>query len=66
MPEAAKMKCPACGALMNHHADKIDYGAAVDEGADAEAGGVIIEAHTCPVCGCSASRTADVGEVFGE
>jgi ribosomal protein S27AE len=54
-----QMKCPECGALMNHHADKLDYGAA-------EEGGVVVEAHACPGCGRSATRPAraegDTGE----
>ena len=54
MPETDKMKCPDCGAEMNHHADKLHYGDAADD----DAGGVIIEAHTCPACGRSATRTS--------
>lgn len=56
MPETDKMKCPNCGAEMNHHADKLDYGAEADEAADADEGGVVIEAHTCPNCGHTATR----------
>ena len=56
MPETDKMNCPDCGAEMNHHADKLDYGAAADEASDA--GGVVIEAHTCPDCGRTATRPA--------
>ena len=52
MPETDKMNCPDCGAEMNHHADKLDYGT------DAEAGGLVIEAHTCPDCGRTATRPA--------
>ena len=57
MPDTEKMKCPECGAEMNHHADKLDYGAAPESGTDVEAG-VVIEAHTCPHCGYSATRPA--------
>ena len=57
MPETNKMNCPDCGAEMNHHADKLVYDAASDE--DADEGGVILEAHTCPGCGRSATRAAD-------
>ena len=57
MSDTEKMKCPECGAEMNHHADKLDYGAAPDDGTDAD-GGVVVEAHTCPDCGCSAARPA--------
>jgi ribosomal protein S27AE len=56
MPETDKMKCPDCGAEMNHHADKLDYGAAWDEASDTGEGGVVIEAHACPVCGRAAAR----------
>jgi ribosomal protein S27AE len=62
MPENDKMKCPNCGAEMNHHADKIVYDAEPDGGADE--GGVIFEAHTCPNCGRSATRTR--GAASGE
>ena len=58
MTESDRMKCPECGAEMNHHADKIDYGASPETGAEADGGGVLIEAHTCPECGCSAARPA--------
>jgi len=46
-----KMTCPDCGAEMNHHATKIDYG--VDDRAvvDPVFGGVLKEVHTCPNCG---------------
>lgn len=59
MPDADKMTCADCGAEMNHHADKLDYGVAPDGAADAADGaGVVIEAHTCPNCGHAATRTA--------
>jgi ribosomal protein S27AE len=58
MPETDRMKCPDCGAEMNHHADKLDYGAAADEASDTSEGGIIIEAHTCPACGHTATRAA--------
>lgn len=54
MPEADKMKCPDCGAEMNHHADKLVHDSSPDE--DADEGGRILEAHTCPACGRSATR----------
>ncbi len=55
-----KMICPDCGVEMNHHADKIDYTAALDEpeAIDAEFGGVLEEAHTCPSCGKTRLRRA--------
>jgi ribosomal protein S27AE len=55
-----KMKCPGCGASMNHHADKLVYGDAADEG------GAVVEAHACPGCGLSASRPARAGGDSGE
>lgn len=47
------MECQDCGVRMNHHADKIDYNAGLDdpEALDPLLGGVLEEAHTCPVCG---------------
>jgi hypothetical protein len=52
------MKCPDCGIDMNHHADKINYSAALAAPgtADAELGGVIEEVHTCPGCGKTEMR----------
>jgi ribosomal protein S27AE len=58
MSETDKMKCPDCGAEMNHHADKLDYSAVPAEASEIDEGGVVIEAHTCPDCGCMATRTA--------
>ena len=56
-----KLVCPDCGVEMNHHADKIDYTAALDnpEDADPAFGGVLEEAHTCPVCGRTHLRRAE-------
>jgi predicted RNA-binding Zn-ribbon protein involved in translation (DUF1610 family) len=53
MSKNSKMKCPACGAEMNHHAEKIDYTAGLTDphAMDPELGGVIEEVHTCPKCG---------------
>jgi hypothetical protein len=38
---------------MNHHADKVDYGAGVrpEQGADPDFGGVLQQVHQCPNCG---------------
>jgi ribosomal protein S27AE len=48
-----KIVCRDCGIEMNHHADKIDYGAALAQGeaVDPQLGGVLQRAHTCPGCG---------------
>lgn len=54
MAEMNKMTCPDCGVEMNHHADKVEYG----EGAGDEPGGTLVEAHTCPRCGRTATREA--------
>jgi ribosomal protein S27AE len=58
MPETDKMKCPDCGAEMNHHADKLVYGEASEDAGGAEDAGLILEAHACPGCGHSATRAA--------
>ena len=59
MPETDKMNCPDCGAEMNHHADKLDYGAVAGEATpDVFEGAPVIEAHTCPDCGRTAARPA--------
>ncbi len=53
-----KMICPDCGVEMNHHADKVDYTATISEpdAIDADLGGVLKEAHTCPKCGKTDTR----------
>lgn len=60
MTNTNKMICPDCGVEMNHHAMKIDYTAALDdpEAIDPDFGGVLEEAHTCPVCGRTHMRKA--------
>ena len=61
MAKTNKMICPDCGVEMNHHADKIDYSAALDDALNVDTvfGGVVEEAHTCPVCGQQHLRRAD-------
>ena len=46
-----KLKCPKCGAEMNHHAMKIDYESDDAEIIDTVFGGVLKAAHSCPNCG---------------
>ena len=57
---ANKMTCLQCGDEMNHHADKVDYGAHLDEPsvASADFGGLLQEVHTCPGCGNVEMRVA--------
>jgi predicted RNA-binding Zn-ribbon protein involved in translation (DUF1610 family) len=52
-----KMICPACGAEMNCHAEKLVYS---DMGSAAHIAMAerIHEVHTCPQCGRSESRAA--------
>jgi ribosomal protein S27AE len=52
------MICPDCGAEMNHHAMKIDYGTDDPKAIDPAFGGVVQEAHTCPECGQTSLREA--------
>jgi predicted RNA-binding Zn-ribbon protein involved in translation (DUF1610 family) len=53
-----KMKCPNCGAEMNHHADKIIYGVGspVEPASTFGMDGVLEEFYACPTCGSAASR----------
>jgi ribosomal protein S27AE len=46
-----KMICPKCGAEMNHHALKVDYGDVDPALIDNVFEGVLKEVHTCPKCG---------------
>ena len=45
-----KMICPKCGAEMNKHAVKVDYGEDDPTMVDNVIGGVMKEVHTCPKC----------------
>ena len=56
----SKMICASCGVEMNHHSDKVVYGAEAQQAAptDPTWGGFIEEFHTCPKCGVGASRHA--------
>lgn len=60
MSNTSKMVCPDCGAVMNHHAEKIDYAALPDESSavDAQFGGILEEVHSCPACGKTETRRA--------
>ena len=52
-----RMICPACGAEMNFHAEKLIYNEPA-MGARAALSGGIEEAHACPRCGRNESRKA--------
>jgi len=58
MSQKPKMICPECGAEMNHHAMKIDYGIEDPALVDPVFGGVLKETHTCPECGRTEMRAA--------
>lgn len=51
-----KMICPECGAEMNQHAIKIDYGFDDPNLIDPVFGGALQEVHTCPECGRTEMR----------
>lgn len=50
-----KMICPACGAEMNCHAEKLVY-SDIGGGAHMAMAEHIDEVHTCPQCGRTESR----------
>jgi len=56
-PAKASMICEECGAVMNHHAMKVDY-SVEDSADDAVFGGVVQEVHTCAHCGHAQLRLA--------
>jgi len=58
--QLAEVICPDCGVAMNHHADKVNFTAILDDpdAVDPDLGGVLEEAHTCPECGKTAVRKA--------
>ena len=60
MAQKSKLQCPECGVDLNHHAEKLDYTAALEEpeAVDPDLGGIVEEAHTCPECGKTHSRRA--------
>ena len=51
MTQESKLKCPKCGAEMNHHAMKVDYGMDDPKLIDPVFDGVLKAAHYCPHCG---------------
>lgn len=66
MAQSNKMTCRECGVEMNLHAEKIDYTAALDDDAtdvDPQLGGILEEAHACPLCGKTETRKAAVDRI---
>lgn len=57
-----KLHCAVCDVEMNYHAVKIDYTQAAGEVASGECndGGILKEFHSCPSCGTTAERRAEV------
>lgn len=47
------MNCPACGHVMNHHADKLLWDAVELQD---EAGPQMVAAYSCPHCGANAGK----------
>jgi len=58
MTQEQKLTCPDCGAEMNHHAMKVDYGIDDPKIVDPVFGGVLKEAHCCPQCGRTELKAA--------
>lgn len=56
-----RMRCPKCGAEMNHHADKLVETTDMREAARADPalGGIVQETHGCPNCGNVEFRRAE-------
>jgi len=50
-----KLKCPRCGAEMNHHADKL-LASDSESSSQGAVGSTIMELYSCPACGSSASQ----------
>ena len=58
MAESRRIRCPACGAEINRHAEKVDYtaGLAEPQAVDPHLGGVVQELYQCPTCGNIVAR----------
>ena len=62
------MKCPNCGAEMNHHADKLIYGVGrpVEAASTFGVDEVLVELHACPrmrQCGIKAWGFGQLGKL---
>ena len=49
MADTSKINCPHCGAVMNHHAVKIEYD--VEEQPNSVFEGALKNVYACPNCG---------------
>ena len=58
MSQESKLRCPLCGADMNRHATKVDYGTDDLETGDPVFGGELKEAYYCPHCGHTELKAA--------
>ena len=60
MPARPGISCPKCGDEMNHHADKVDFSAGLEdaEAMDPDFGGMLAEFHTCAACQLVVERPA--------
>ena len=57
---SATMRCPRCGAEMNHQANKLVEPTTREEAeASAALGGTLVLVFACPNCGYIASRRAE-------
>lgn len=58
MSQPSTLICPDCGAEMNQHAVKVDYGIDDPKIIDPVFGGTLKEAHCCPECGRTELKAA--------
>lgn len=56
--QTKRMNCPKCGALMNHHGEKLVEPRSAEEARRMQSSpvGLIEEIHACAKCGAVASR----------
>jgi hypothetical protein len=61
MSERTRLPCSRCGAEMNFHAEKVDFGNTFEDVAkvDPDLGGVLVEIHTCSGCKFVLERPAE-------
>ena len=65
MSAYVEMVCAKCGAVMNRHAEKLDYSEEPADTSEIEStlGGGLLEIHMCPRCGWTDSRRASTAAV---